>query len=33
MPGGDDADIPDPLIWLAWVAARTDDASSSAPAS
>jgi probable F420-dependent oxidoreductase len=23
MPGGEEFDIPDPLIWLAWVAART----------
>src|ERR671913_494828 len=23
MPGGEQFDIPDPLIWLAWVAART----------
>ena len=23
MPGGEELDIPDPLIWLAWVAART----------
>ena len=23
MPGGEDADIPDPLVWLAWVGAVT----------
>ena len=23
MPGGEDFDIPDPLIWLTWVAAAT----------
>lgn len=23
MPGGSDFDLPDPLVWLAWVAART----------
>jgi probable F420-dependent oxidoreductase len=23
MPGGEDVDIPDPLVWLAWVAAKT----------
>lgn len=24
MPGGDDAPIPDPLVWLTWVAAATE---------
>ena len=33
MPGGESADIPDPLIWLAFLAGADHADSSSAPAS